>query len=110
MYKDTDSLFYEIKTGDVNKDLVKFKDIVDFSSYPSGHFLFDESNRKVPLKLSDELSGCILSEAVFLKSKAYSIAYSDGENPKTKQSAKGPLFTMIVSNQCCLTEKVFELI
>ena len=60
MYKDRDSSFYEIKTGDVYKDLVKFRDIMDFSSYPTDHFLFDVSNRKIPLKLSDELSGCIV--------------------------------------------------
>ena len=34
MYKDTDSLFYEIETKDVYEDLKYLKNDMDFSSYP----------------------------------------------------------------------------
>ena len=39
--------------------------------------------------MTDELKGNVVSEAVFLKSKAYSIAYMEGDSLNTKQSAKG---------------------
>ena len=42
-------------------------------------------NKKVPLKMSDELHGEIVDEANFLKSKLYSIRKESG----VKQSAKG---------------------
>ena len=41
------------------------------------------------MKLTDELNGAIVAEAVFLKPKEYSIAYVDGFSVKTKQRAKG---------------------
>ena len=71
LYKDTDSLFYEIETKDVYNDLFYFKDDMDISAYPQNHFLFSNANKKVPLKLTDELKGNVITEAVFLKPKAY---------------------------------------
>ena len=49
LYKDTDALFYEIKTQDVYRDSLELKENMDFSSYPTNHFLYDEVNQKVPL-------------------------------------------------------------
>ena len=89
LYKDTDSLFYEVRTADLYYDMRSLKTDLDLSSYPKEHPLFSEANRKVPLKRTDELNGAIVAEAVFLKPKAYSIAYVDGLSLKTKQSAKG---------------------
>ena len=88
LYKDTDSLFYEIQTADVYEDLEEMKNLMDFSSYPETHFLNSKKNKKVPLKLTDELKGNVVSEAVFLKSKVYFIAYMEGVSLNTKQSAK----------------------
>ena len=89
LYKDTDSLFYEVQTSDLYRDLVGFKNKLDLSDYPPNHFLFSIDNKKIPLKLSDELNGSIISEAVFLKPKAYSISYIDSEKYNSKRSAKG---------------------
>ena len=89
LYKDTDSLFYEIETKDVYNDLFYFKDDMDFSAYPQNHFLFSNANKKVPLKLTDELKGNVITEAVFLKPKAYSIQFVEESRMKTKCSAKG---------------------
>ena len=55
------------------------------SDYPKDHHLHNELNKKVPLKLSDELNGDIVMEAVFLKPKSYSVKTLQ----KVKQSAKG---------------------
>ena len=84
LYRDTDSLFYEIFTDDLYKDLQQISDELDCSSYPKNHFLYSDKNKKVPLKMSDELHGEIVDEANFLKSKLYSIRKQSG----VKQSAK----------------------
>ena len=85
MYRDTDSLFYEIETDDIYEGLVQLKHVLDLSDYPKCHHLHSELNKKVPLKLSDELNGDIVMEAVFLKPKAYAVKSLQ----KFKQSAKG---------------------
>ena len=84
MYRDTDSLFYEIETDDIYEDPKQLKHVLDLSDYPKDHHLHSEMNKKVPLKLSDELNGDIVMEAVFLKPKAYSVKNLH----KVKQSAK----------------------
>ena len=89
MYKDAHSLFYEIQTKDVYEDLMSLREDLDFSCYPKNHFLYNNKNKKVPLKTADELKGCIVTEVVFLKPKAYSVAYVDGGSQETKRSAKG---------------------
>ena len=89
MYKDTDSLLYEIETKDVYEDFKYFENDVNFSSYPENHTLFSEINKKVPQKMTDEPKGCIVTEAIFLKPKAYSVAYIYDNSTKSKQSAKG---------------------
>ena len=34
LYRDTDSLTYEVKTEDIYEDFYKDKDLFDFSNYP----------------------------------------------------------------------------
>ena len=70
---DTGSLFYEIETDDIYEDLAQLTHVLDLSEYPRDHHLYSELNKKVPLKLSYELNGDILMEAVILKPKAYSV-------------------------------------
>ena len=64
------------------------KIFLDFSSYPQDHFLFNQSNRKIPLKLVDEMRGIIVMEAVFFQPKAYSFAYFERNVIKIKPRAK----------------------
>ena len=73
LYRDTDLLFYEIETVDIYKDLAELKQILVLSDYPKDNQLHSELNNEVPLKLSDELNGDIVLEAVFLKLKTYSV-------------------------------------
>ena len=51
-------------------DLLQLKHILEFSEYHKNHHLFSVSNNKVTQKISEELNGDILVEAVFLKPKA----------------------------------------
>ena len=77
-YKDTDSLLYRVETDDLYKDMEEFKHLLDLSDYPTSHPLFDPTNKKVPLTMTDELNGAVLEET-------YSIKFVSG----VKQSAKG---------------------
>ena len=61
------------------------KHLFDLSDYPTSHPLFNASNKKVPLTMTDELQGKVLEEVVCLRSKLYSIKFNGG----VKQSAKG---------------------
>ena len=85
MYRDTDSFSYEIETDDIYEDLAKLKHIFELSDYPKNYHSHSVSTKKVPLKISDELNGDIVLEAVFLKPKAYSVKTMQA----VKQSAKG---------------------
>ena len=84
-YKDTNSLFYRIETNDLYSEMHGFKHLLDLSDSPETHFLHDKSNKKVPLTMTDELQGKILTEIVCLRSKLYSIQFEGG----VKQRAKG---------------------
>ena len=84
-YKDTDSLLYCVETENLYQDMASFKHLLDLSDYPKDHFLYDPTNKKVPLTMTDELQGKVLREVVCLRSKLYSIDFVGGK----KQSAKG---------------------
>ena len=83
-YKDTDSLLYCVETENLYQDMAGFKHLLDLSDYPPDHFLYDPTNKKVPLTMTDELQGKVLREVVCLRSKLYSIDFVGGK----KQSAK----------------------
>ena len=108
-YKDTDSLLYCIETNDLYQDMAYFKHLLDLSDYPREHFLYDPTNKKVPLTMTDELQGKILREVVCLRSKLYSIDFVGGK----KQSAKGVSKTVKKTlhhdlfKQCLLSKKNF---
>ena len=73
LYTDTDSLIYEIITG--NRDLYDIlsqnKDFFDFSDYPTTHPCHDIRNKKVLGKFKVEANGRIISEFVALLPKLY---------------------------------------
>ena len=53
-YKDTDSLLYCIETSDLYQDMACFKHLLDLY-YPREHFLYDPTNKKVSLTMTDEM-------------------------------------------------------
>ena len=77
LYSDTDSLLYSVQSPDFYKELSEKPQSVlshfDFSNYPSDHFLFIASNKKVVLKFKDEFAGDYITEFIFLQPKLYSI-------------------------------------
>ena len=74
LFTDTDSLAYEIKSGDVYDEVFKHKDLFDFSNYPSDSKFFDETNKTVIGKIQDEFGGVIVEECVTKKKKIKSMA------------------------------------
>ena len=77
LYSDTDSLLHSVQSPDFYKQLSEKPQSVlshfDFSNYPSGHFLFNASNKKVVLKFKDEFAGDYITDFICLKPKLYSI-------------------------------------
>ena len=72
MFTDTDSLFYEIKTDEVYEDLLKDKELFDYSDYPKNSAFFFDTNKKVIGKMKDEAAGMVIKEFIGLRSKMYS--------------------------------------
>ena len=46
LFRDTDSLVYEIKTDDVYEDFYSDKNLFDFGDYPRDSKFFDPANKK----------------------------------------------------------------
>ena len=85
LFTDTDSLFYEIKNGNVYEQSFKDKHLFDFSGYPKDSIYHCDINKKVLGKMKDELNGDIIDEFVGLKSKMYLlITFSGKEINKAK--------------------------
>ena len=65
LFTDTDSLAYEIISENDHEEFFKWKDLFDFSNYPTDSKFCNETNKKVISKMKDKFVG--------LKSKMYSI-------------------------------------
>ena len=64
------------------------KDDLDTSDYPKEHSLYSTKNKKVTGKFKDVLAGRIMSESVFLRSKAYSFLVENKDIEKLKGITK----------------------
>ena len=85
LFTDTDSLVYEIKSGNVYEQCFKDKHLFDFSGYSKDSVYYDDLNKKVLGKMKDEFNRVKIDELVDLKSKMYSlIACNDKEVNKAK--------------------------
>ena len=73
LFTATDSLAYEIKSKNVYKEFFKWKDLFDFNNYSKGSTFYDETNKKVIVKMKDEYGRVIIDQFVGLKSKRCSI-------------------------------------
>ena len=85
MFTDTDSLFYEIKTGDFYEDLLNGKELFDNSNYPENSAFFFNENKMVTGKLKDEGVGMVIKEFIGLRSKMYSYEIN---NKTTKKNVR----------------------
>ena len=61
------------KSENVHEEVVKWKDLFDFSNYSKDSKFFEETNKNVIRKMKDEFGGIITDEFVGLKSKMYSM-------------------------------------
>ena len=85
LFTDTDSLMYEIETGDFYKDISEdVKDRFDTSDYPPNHpsGIPTGCNKKVLGVFKDETAGKIIEEFVGLRAKLYSYKMFEGEESK----------------------------
>ena len=86
LFRDTDSLCYQIQTEDfyedISKDVPKW---FDTSNYPKGYPI-GGANKKVLGMMKDEAGGESISEFVGLRSKLYAYKMDDG---KTDKKCKG---------------------
>ena len=106
-YKDTDSLLYLVELSDLNKDMESFKHLLDLCDFPREHPLYDPTNKKVPLTMTDELIGKVLYEVVCLRSKLYSIDYIGGkkQSPKDVQKTVKKTLNHDLFQECLFTKK-----
>ena len=83
---ETDSLVYEIKDCNVDKQCFKDKRLFDFNGYPNDSVYYDDSNKKVLGKMKNEFNGSkVVNEFVGLRSKMYSLSsYGGWELNKAK--------------------------
>ena len=84
-YIDTDSLIYDIETGDFYKDIADdVKDRFNTSSYNPDRPLPVGLNKKVIGLMKDELGGDIMTEFVTLRPKMYAYKTGGSESKKCK--------------------------
>ena len=69
LFKDTDSLVYEINSEDVYEQCLKDRGLFDFSGYPIDSKYYDSTNKKVLGRMKDEFNEVKIIEFVGLKSK-----------------------------------------
>ena len=85
LFRDTDSLMYEIKTERIQEALRNHKEKFDFSNYSTKPKYYDDSNKLVVGKMKDETSSFVTEEFVGLKQKMFLV----GDNNEHKKSKKG---------------------
>ena len=90
MFIDTDSLFNEIKTDNVYKDLLEDKVLFDNSDYPKHSAFFFDENKKIIGKMKDEAAGMPIKDFIGLRSKMYSYEIN---NETTKKNVREYLNT-----------------
>ena len=115
LFRDTDSLMYEIKTEDVYTDFSSHKEMFDFSKSKSKYY--DNSNELVVAQMKDETAGVVIAEFVRLKPKIYSyLVDHNSEHKKTKGINKNVVATIshnennnVLLNKKCLRHSTYEI-
>ena len=89
LFTETDSLVYEIETDHVDDDFYENKNLFDFKDYLEDSTFFHSVNKKIIVKMKEEVEEKIISEFVGLKSKMYSLVTANNEEiKKAKVSIK----------------------
>ena len=88
LFTDTDSLNYELKSGNVYEEVFKHKCLFDLSNYPNDSKFFDPVNGKVIGKMKYVPERKIDDEFVGLKSKMYSMKNIVAKESNTAKRSK----------------------
>ena len=81
LYTDTDSLIYEVQSEDALHEMASIaQEYFDFSNLSPDHILKNDKNKRVPGTFKDECAGRIIAEFVGLRSKMYSLRFSDSDD------------------------------
>ena len=112
LFTDTDSLMYEIETGNFYKDISEdVKDRFDTSDYPPNHpsGIPTGCNKKVLGVFKDEAAGKIMEEFVGLRAKLYSYKMFKGEESKKCKGIKKSVVKKSITHEdyknCLFTGK-----
>ena len=87
LFRDTDSLMYEIETEDVYEDFSSNKEMFDFSSYSTKSKYYDNSNKLGIGEMKEETGGVKIEEFLGLKPKVYSFLVEDNSQHKKARGA-----------------------
>ena len=87
-FTDTNSLCYEIETGDAYADFCKDKELFENNDYSKDSPYFCAANKNVIGKFKDEAAGMPIREFVGLRSKMYSYVKDNGKNEKTAKGVR----------------------
>ena len=82
LFRDTDSLMYEIKNEDVYEDFSNNKEMFDLSNYSTKSKFYDNSNKLVIGNMKDETAGVEIEEFAGLNPKMYSYLVDDNSEHK----------------------------
>lgn len=88
LFTDTDSLCYEIETGDAYADFWRDKELFDNSDYSKDSQIFYSTNKKVFGKFTDEAARMPIVEFIGLRSKMHSYIKDNGKNEKTDKGVR----------------------
>ena len=93
LFTDTDSLYYEVETEDIEKELFAHKELFDYSDYAVDSPYRDVTNKKVVGKFKCESKGAAITEFEGLRAKMYCLRYKESADPnssiKEKRRIKG---------------------
>ena len=87
-FTDTDSLMYDIKTGNSYEDLSKGKKLFDFRNYSAKSKYYDDSKKLVVRKMKNKTAGVTIKEFVGLKPEIYSFLAGGSSKHKKKDMNK----------------------
>ena len=89
LYMDTDSFVMQVTTEHFVEEMKSIQNtLMDCSNLPASHPLYDVSNQGILGKFKSETPTAPIEEAVFLKSKMYSVKLSNGQNIKRAKGVK----------------------
>ena len=88
LFTDTDSLCYEVVTENIYDDMLQDVHLFDTSEYRQDNPLHSTINKKVIGKMKDETYDIPIQEFVGLRSKMYSITYTEENKEVQKKTEK----------------------